>query len=156
MAYYHVANLVTETKRNKNKMPWGCETLKITAVRIWHQVSCRACAEVSADLEVFRRPAQRFQQLQHLTILIFNLIVFWVRLHNCKCFQKHVKMILLSLRAHCKAAVGTGSIWKDLEALVRATAVCGRFECGFLTDLHFTDVNKRILLLQASYLQPTS
>jgi len=46
-------------------------------------------------------------------------------------------MLLQSLRALCKAPGGSGSIWKYLEALVRATGVSGRFACGFRTDLHF-------------------
>jgi hypothetical protein len=75
MPYYDVANLVTATKTNMiDEMPCGCGTLRTTGVRIWHQVSRRACAEVSAALEVSRRPAQRSQQLQNLTILIVNLV----------------------------------------------------------------------------------
>ena len=31
-------------------------------------------------------------------------------------------------------------MWKYLEALARATGVTGRFLCGFLTELHFADV----------------
>jgi len=50
-------------------------------------------------------------------------------------------MLLQSLRALCKAPGGPGSIWKYLEALVRATRVSGRFACGFRTDLHFADVD---------------
>ena len=49
-------------------------------------------------------------------------------------------MLLQSLRALCKAPGGPGSIWKYLEALVRATGVSGRFACCFRTDLHFADV----------------
>ena len=49
-------------------------------------------------------------------------------------------MLLQSLRAHCKAPGGPGSIWKYLEALVRATRVSGRFACGFQTSIHFADV----------------
>jgi hypothetical protein len=49
-------------------------------------------------------------------------------------------MLLQSLRAFCKAPGGAGSIWKYLEALVRATGVSGRFAYGFRTDLHFVDV----------------
>jgi precorrin-6B methylase 2 len=64
-------NLVTVRKTNMiNEIPCGCGTLRTTAVRIWHQVSRGACAEVSAALEVSRRPAQMSQQLQNLTILI--------------------------------------------------------------------------------------
>jgi len=63
-----------------------------------------------------------------------------MHLHNCRCFQGHLRMLLQSLRAHCKAPGGAGSIWKYLKALVRATRVSGRFACGFRTDLHFADV----------------
>ena len=48
-------------------------------------------------------------------------------------------MLLQSLRAYCKAPGEPGSIWKDLEALVRATGESRRFACGFQTDLHFAD-----------------
>jgi len=68
---YYVANLVTVTKTNMiDAMPCGDGTLRTTGVRIRHQVSRRACAEVSAALAVSRRPAQRYQQLQNRTILI--------------------------------------------------------------------------------------
>jgi len=62
-------------------------------------------------------------------------------LHNCRWLQEHLRLLLQSLRAHCKAPGGAGSIWKNLEALVRATGVSGRFVWGFQTDLHFADVN---------------
>jgi len=123
-----------------NEIPCGCETLRTTALRIWHHVSCRACAEVSAALEVSCRPAQRSQQLQNLTILIVNVVASCIHLHNFRCFQGQLRMLLQRLRAYCKAPGGAGSIWKYLEALVRATGVSGRFACGFLTDLHFPDV----------------
>jgi len=48
-------------------------------------------------------------------------------------------MPLQSLRALCKAPGGPGSVWKYLEALVKATGVSGRFACGFRTNLHFAD-----------------
>jgi len=68
MPYYDVANLVTLTKTNMiDEMPCGYGTRRTTGVRIQHQVSRRACA---AALEVSRRPAQRSQPLQNLTILI--------------------------------------------------------------------------------------
>jgi len=62
MQYYDVANLVTVTKTNMiDKIPCGCGMLRTTGVRIWHHVSSRACAEVSAALEVSRRPVLRSQ-----------------------------------------------------------------------------------------------
>jgi len=48
-------------------------------------------------------------------------------------------MLLQSLRALCKAPDGAGSIWKYLEALVRATAGFGKIACGFWTDLYLAD-----------------
>jgi hypothetical protein len=49
-------------------------------------------------------------------------------------------MLWQSLRALYLAAVGPGSIYKYLEALLRSTGVSGRIACGFLTDLHSSDV----------------
>jgi len=48
-------------------------------------------------------------------------------------------MLLQSPRPLCKAPGGAGSIWKSLEALLRATGVSGRFAYGFWTELHFAD-----------------
>jgi hypothetical protein len=49
MPYYDEANLVTVTTTNMiDEIPCGCGTLRTTGVRIWHRVSRRACAEVSA------------------------------------------------------------------------------------------------------------
>jgi len=50
-------------------------------------------------------------------------------------------MLLQSLRVLCKAPGGAGSIWKYIEALVRAIGVSGRFTFGFRTNLHFADAN---------------
>ena len=52
-------------------------------------------------------------------------------------------MILQSLRARFKAPGGAGSIWKYLEALVRATGVSGRVAYGFRTELHCADEDHR-------------
>jgi len=49
-------------------------------------------------------------------------------------------MLLQSLRALCKAPGGAGSMWKYLEALVKATEVSGRFAYGFRTEFPFADV----------------
>jgi hypothetical protein len=55
----------------------------------------------------------------------------------------HMRMLLHSLRACCKAPGGAGSIWKYLEALVRATAVSERFAYSFQTEIHFADVSRQ-------------
>ena len=49
-------------------------------------------------------------------------------------------MLWHSLKALCLASGGPGSIWNNLESLVRSTGVSGRFACGFRTDLQFADV----------------
>jgi hypothetical protein len=75
MRYHDVANLVTVTKTHMiDEMLCGYRTLKTTGVKISHRISRRACAAVSAALEVSRRPVQRSQQLHNLTILILNLV----------------------------------------------------------------------------------
>jgi hypothetical protein len=77
MPYNDVANLVTVTMTNMiGEMPCGYGTPKATGVKIWHQVSHRACAAVSAALYVSRRAAQRSQQLQNLTLLILGPVAF--------------------------------------------------------------------------------
>jgi len=63
-----------------------------------------------------------------------------MHLHHCRCFQEHVRMLLQSLRALCKAQGGAGNIWKYFEGLARATGVSGRLAYGFRTKLHFPDV----------------
>jgi len=63
-----------------------------------------------------------------------------MHLHHCRFFQEHVRMLLQSLRALCKALGGAASMWKYLEALARATAVSGRLAYGFGTELRFADV----------------
>jgi len=59
---------------------------------------------------------------------------------NCRCFKGHLRMLLQRLRALCEASGGPGSIWKYLEALVRASGKSGRSACGYQTDLHVADV----------------
>jgi len=63
-----------------------------------------------------------------------------MHLHNCRCFQDHLRMLLPSLRALCLAPGGAGSVWKYIEALVMWPGVSGRIVCGFQTELHLADV----------------
>jgi len=69
-----------------------------------------------------------------------NFVASWIHLHHCRCFLEHLRMLLQSLRAHCKTPGGAGSIWKYLKALARATGVSGRFAFGCQTKLHFVYV----------------
>ena len=62
-----------------------------------------------------------------------------MHLHNCRYFQEHLRMLLQSLRANSLAPVGSWSVWKNLDALVRLPGVSGRIACGFRTELHFAD-----------------
>jgi hypothetical protein len=48
-------------------------------------------------------------------------------------------MLLRSLRALSKPPGGARSIWKYLEAVVRATGVSGRCAYDFWTELHLAD-----------------
>jgi hypothetical protein len=49
-------------------------------------------------------------------------------------------MLLHRLRALSKAPGKAWSIWKYLEALVRATGKSERYAYGFRTNLHFVDI----------------
>ena len=53
-------------------------------------------------------------------------------------------MLLQSLRALCKAPAGAGSIWKDLDALARASGGSGRIVYSFRPELRFADGNQGI------------
>lgn len=81
MPYDDVANYGTVTKTNRiDKMPCIYGTLTTTAVKIRHQYShsaAQCCAEVSANLKVSCRSAQRSQLLQHRTSLydIYRIIL---------------------------------------------------------------------------------
>ena len=126
MPYYDVANLVTVTKTNIiDEMPCGYGTLRTTGVRIRHQVSCK--------------PAQWSPQLQNLTILIVKSRSILNAPPSLQVLSEHVRMLLHSLRAFCKAPGGARSIWKYLEALGRASGVSERFAHGFRTEIHFAD-----------------
>jgi hypothetical protein len=56
------------------------------------------------------------------------------------CLQKHLRMFLQGLQAHCLAPGRSGSILQYLEALVRLPGASGRIACCFRTDIHVTDV----------------
>jgi hypothetical protein len=73
-----------------------------------------------------------------------------MHLHNCRHSLKHLRMLLQILKVLCKAPGGAGTIWKYLEALVRATIVSGRFACSFWTDLHFATVACHMIRLLES------
>jgi len=146
-------NLVTVTKMNmigRNAL-WLC---KNHCCETMAPCLPQCSSEVSAALEVSRRAAQRSQQirkssadrrrcLRRRNILPFykwNFVASWMPLHNCRCFQEPLRMLLQSLRAHCVAPGRSWSIWKYLEALVWLPRVSGRVACCFQTNFHFGDV----------------
>jgi hypothetical protein len=69
-----------------------------------------------------------------------------MHLHNIRCFQEHLRMLLQYLRALSLASGGPGSVWNYLGAPVRLAGVSRRFACGFRTDLHFADELKPMVL----------
>jgi len=157
MPYYDVLNLVTVTKMNmiwRNDLWLGKNDCSENMASILPQ----SCAAASTSLEVSRRTAQLSQLhlkspanlcrgLTSFKICLFykfNLVASWMHLHNCRCFQGQQGILLQSLRALCLAPGGSGSIWKYLEALVRSPGVSRRIECGFQTELHYTDVIQKV------------
>jgi hypothetical protein len=147
MPSYVEVDFVSVTKKNmiiQNPL-WlpknnGCDN---TAPILPH-----SCAPVMASVEVSHWAVQRMQLLSgspadlcrglcSSKIWLFcksNLVVTWMHLHDCRCFQQHLRMLLQSLRAHCLAPVRLGCISMYLEALVRSPRVSGRYACGFWTD----------------------
>jgi len=146
MPYQDVANLVTLTKMNMRRQ---------NALSLYKNLCCentasdlpqrckrgsglgcsrsipQSCAAHSASLKVSCRSAQMSHELQNLTILDG---ASWMHLHHCRCFQEHMRMLLQSLRALCLAPGGSGSVWKNWEALLRSPGVSGRIGWGFQTD----------------------
>jgi len=133
-----VANLVTVTKMNRiYKMPCSYGTTRTTAVRLWHQVSSSA-AQQSQPLSMSPADLPRgFSSFKMWLSYMSIARASWMYLHNCRCFQEHLRMPLQSLRALSLAPWGPWSIWKYFEALVRLAWVAVWFACGFQTDLHF-------------------
>ena len=128
---------MTETKRNIIRdMPGGYRTLRITAVRIWHQVS--HCDAQSSQL-LLKFPGELHSGLYCCKPWVSyksNLVASWMHLHNCRCCQAHLTMLLQSLRALYTAPGRPGRIWMYIGVIVRLSRVHGRFACGFQTNLH--------------------
>ena len=133
MPYYDVANLVTLTKTNLiHEMPCGYGILRTTAVRNTALSLPQGCTAVSNS-----SPSHTCSKIW--PSYKSNLVASWMHLHNCRCFQEHLRMLFQSLRTLPLAPGGPGSIWNHLGVPVRSTGVSGRFACGFRTDLHFAD-----------------
>jgi hypothetical protein len=110
--------------------------------------------------QVFHRAAQQFQLLSKsagvlcscLTCscslrsskiwLFYNsyLVASWMQLHNCRCYQKHLRLLMESLRALFSAPGGSGSIEKYVDGLVGSLGVSGMNTRCFRTNLHLADV----------------
>jgi len=141
-------------------MPCDYGTVRTTGVRIRHQVSRRTCAEVLAALEVSRRPAQRSQQLQNLSILIVKFRSILNAPPSLQGFSGARENALAESESALQCSRGVGSFWKCLAALARATGVSGRLGYGFRTELHFADVElnmwNRRPFMSASHLEMVS
>jgi len=136
MPHNGVVNFVTRWKTNKiNTMPCSYKFWRTTAVRRSHQVSSAAGNESQLHsmfpTDLHRKHSCSKSWLSHKSILV----VSWMHLHICRCFQKHLTMLEQRLRPLCLTTVGSGSIWKSLGAWVRSAAVSERCVCGFQTDL---------------------
>jgi len=129
-------------------MPCGC--VKTTVVWIENQVSriavqrSRLLSKSPADLHRGLRSSKIWLSYQS------NLVAFRMRLHNCRCFQEHLRLLSQRLRAHCVASGGSGSVQKYLEAQVRSPRVSGRIACCFRTNSHFADEGSDSFCLQAA------
>ena len=114
-------------------------------------------AEVRA-LEFCLRPAQRSRLLvmcpadlrRDVTcskislFYMLNQIVSRMPLHNCTCFQEHLRMLLYSLRALWIAAGGPGSACKNSGARVRTTGESRWLACDRWIDWHCAVVSSAI------------
>jgi hypothetical protein len=63
-----------------------------------------------------------------------------MHLHCYRYFQEHVRTLLQSVIALCNAPGGVGTIWKYLEALVRAAGVAESCAYGLQTELYLAEV----------------
>jgi len=114
-----------------------------------------SCAAISAAFAASRRAVQQLQLLskstadlcRHLrssTIWLsyeVNFIATWMHLHNCRCFQEHLRMLLQSLSALGLSPGKSVSIEMYLETLLRSRWVSGKITHFFWIDLHFADVS---------------
>ena len=140
MPYYDIANLVTLTETNLiHEMPCGYGTLRTTAVRIWHSVSLGA-AQRSQLLSKSPTVMGRCCSCSIISLSYKSYIVLsWIHIHNCRCFQEHLRMLLESLGALYFTAGGPGSICNYMGALEMLTRVPARSGCGFQTNLQLAD-----------------
>jgi hypothetical protein len=122
MPYYDVANLVTVTKTK-------CLVVMEPYEPLLQKYGTKSPAELRRGLSCFKI------SLSYKS----NIRASRMHLFNCKCFEKHLRMLLQSLKSLCLAPGGPGSIWKYLYALVTSRGVSGRLACGFRTDIHLAD-----------------
>ena len=98
-----------------------CSYVVTTAVSIRHSVSRRAAQQS----QIFSKsPTYITRGLSSSKVWLFlkwNLVASWMHLHNCRCFQKHVRMLLQGLRALCLAPGGSGSIKKYFEGTLEVS-----------------------------------
>ena len=132
---------MTVTQTNMmDTMHRGYGTLGTTAAGIWQLVFCRATQQSQLLLMSSAELHRGFSCSKICLFYKSHLVAFWMHLHNCSCFQKHLTMLLHSLRALSLPPGGPGSIWKDSNAQVWSTSIFQRIASGFWTDLQFGDI----------------
>jgi hypothetical protein len=130
-----------------DNMPCGCGTLRTTGVGIWHQVSRRACAEVSAALEVSCGPVLRYQLTRSLPQTCAEVSAaqkfHFSKVKSCSILNAPPELQVLSgapekalaeSESTVQSSRGAGSIWKYFEAQVKSTGASGRVAHGLRTD----------------------
>ena len=116
------------------------DTLRITAVRIRHQVSSIAVQMPQLLWMSLTDLCSGLSCSKRWLSCKWNLVEFWMHLSPFRCFRQHLKILLQSLRALCLAPGGPGSIYKYLVVRVMSNRVSGRILFLFETNLHFADI----------------
>lgn len=131
-------------KNNKKIKEMSCcyGTLTTTPVRIRQQVSRYAVHRTQLHST---SPAVLCSSLScWKTWLSYksNLITFWIHLHICRHFQKHMRPLLHSLEELRFDPDGPRTIWTSIGALLKSTGVSGRYAYGIRTGLHSADIHQ--------------
>jgi len=71
-----------------------------------------------------------------------------MHLHDCRCFQVHLRLPLKYLGAHCSAQGESGSIWDYFWAWAGSTGVTRSCVCCLRTILHYADVYSTVTRLE--------
>jgi len=118
MSHHDVGNLLTLIKSNiigLNVM-WLCA---VQGARLLSKSSAEQCSSLCRSWSLPQIGAEVSWGPKICLSYNSTLVAFWMHLHNVRCFQAHLRMLLQSLRAHWFAPGGSGSTYKNFEALVK-------------------------------------